>query len=179
MTGKGIIGVFFAAVLCLVAGLPNALAHTVSNSYLTLKADKAGTFTAQWDISLRDLQFVVGLDDNGDGNITWGELRHHRKAIAQFAYARIAFKAGGKACKIHPTKQWVDNHADGAYAALFFTVHCPAKHARELSLRNRLLFKIDPTHRGILVFRDGSDTATALLSPAKHDLKLKLAAKAG
>jgi hypothetical protein len=165
----------------IVVAAPVALAHTVSNSYLTIEsvAGKTGTFKAQWDISLRDLQFVVGLDDNGDGNITWGELQGHQKAIEKFAYARLALSASGKQCALQPRKQQVDTHADGAYAVLFFSVHCPAKKAHHLVLRDRLLFKIDPTHRGILVFRDGGDTATALLSPAKQRLKLKLPGAGG
>jgi hypothetical protein len=169
-----------AVAVALIAATPT-FAHTVSNSYLTLEAvaGKQRTFHGQWDISLRDLQFVVGLDDNGDGNITWGELKGHQKAIADFAYARLKLEAGGKTCAVKRRKQWVDTHADGAYAVLFFTVQCPVNDAQTLDLDNRLLFDIDPTHRGILVFRDGGATATALLSPSKHTLKLKLPGAAG
>jgi hypothetical protein len=175
-----LVTLLFAAVV-FVATIPVATAHTVSNSYLTIHsvAGNSGEFDAQWDISLRDLQFVVGLDDNGDGRITWGELRHHQKQVADYAYSRIAVSAGGKRCTIKPDKQKVDTHADGAYAVLFFTVHCAAKNAHALHLDDRLLFRIDPTHRGVLVFRAGAGASTALVSPANHELDLKISAAGG
>ena len=59
----------FAALLA--AG--TAQAHKPSDSYLTLFAD-GRSLRGQWDIALRDLEFAIGLDANGDGSITWGEL---------------------------------------------------------------------------------------------------------
>ncbi len=59
-----------AALLGLLATLP-ALAHKPSDSYLTLTLPDAGaSFGGQWDIALRDLDFAIGLDSNGDGDIT-------------------------------------------------------------------------------------------------------------
>lgn len=168
---------FLAAAIGVVCA-PAAFAHTVSNSYLTVQAypGTSSRFHAQWDISLRDLNFVLGLDNNGDGQITWGELEGHQKQIDDYAFKRLRITGDGHACTIQPQKQWVDTHADGAYAVLFFNVDCPGNpHA--LALDNRLLFRIDPTHRGILVFRDGTNTSTALLSPAKQKITIKLSAR--
>jgi hypothetical protein len=47
-----------------------ALAHKPSDSYLTLYAD-GQSLKGQWDIALRDLEYAVGLDADGDGAITW------------------------------------------------------------------------------------------------------------
>jgi len=158
-----------------------ASAHSASDAYLTLiappRSDVASTHKtlvhAQWDVALRDLDFVLTLDDNGDGNIVWGELRKHQEAIAQYAYAHISFSADGKPCQVLPTRQMVDNHADGAYAALMFDVVCSGA-PRRLTLAYQLFFKIDPSHRAILVLRDGDNIATSVLSPenAKVDLEL-------
>lgn len=158
---------------------PTAFAHTVSNSYLTFQATngKVNQFHGQWDISLRDLNFVLNLDTNGDGQITWGELKPQQKKIDAYAYKRLRITGDGHACAIQPRKQWVDTHADGAYAVLFFNVDCPAGKLHSLKLDDSLLFKLDPTHRGILVFRDGANTSTALLSPTNHSIDIKLAAK--
>ena len=46
-----------------------ALAHKPSDSYLILKIDGAKV-QGQWDIALRDLDFAIGLDGNGNGEIT-------------------------------------------------------------------------------------------------------------
>ena len=58
--------------LLLLALAGTAHAHKPSDSYLILNIDGASV-QGQWDIALRDLDFAIGLDGNGDGAITWGE----------------------------------------------------------------------------------------------------------
>jgi hypothetical protein len=49
----------------------------------------------QWDIALRDLDFVLKLDDNGDGKIVWGELRQHQTvSLLTYAYGQMSFFRG-------------------------------------------------------------------------------------
>lgn len=171
------------ALLTLAAALSSmtALAHSASDAYLTLTEQPATksagapptVIHAQWDIALRDLDFVLKLDDNGDGNIVWGELRRHQPAIAQYAYAALQISADGKRCRVAPTRQMVDDHADGAYASLMFDIIC-ASSPQRLTLDYRLFFAIDPSHRAMVVFRNGENIATSVLSAdqAKIDLEL-------
>jgi hypothetical protein len=146
-------------------------AHSASDAYLTLTVEKpqlhgdATLVHAQWDIALRDLDFVLALDDDGDGLIRWGELRRHQAAIARYALQNIHFGSAGGACSIKPPRQAVDYHADGAYAVLFFDIVCPAAAAR-LTVDYQLFFRLDPSHRGIFVLQSGDKVATAVLSPA-------------
>jgi hypothetical protein len=133
----------------------------------------ASALHGQWDLALRDLDFVLKLDDNGDGNITWAELRKHQGAIAEYAYAYLHITSGGNACAVVPTRQAVDNHADGAYAVLFFDIVCD-NDAKSIALDYRMFFAIDPSHRGIFVMRSGENTATSLLSPDNAKVELKL-----
>lgn len=171
------------AIVALIAALATgtACAHSASDAYMTLEADKrtgSGTepstvLHGQWDIALRDLNFVLKLDDDGNGNITWAELRKHQAAIAKYAFEHMTVSSEGRACTITPTRQLVDNHADGAYAALFFDIACGAK-ASHITLDYRLFFALDPSHRGIFVLRSGSNTATSLLSPENARIDLKL-----
>jgi len=169
-----VVGCLFAA--CVASA---ATAHSASDAYLTLEAmatgdpGKATTVHVQWDIALRDLDFVMKLDDDGDGRITWKELRRHQDAIARYALEHIAFRRGRNACVVKSTKQLVDGHADGAYAALFFDVTCEGPPA-PLTLDYRLFFAIDPSHRAILVSRNGAETATALLSPQNAKIELAI-----
>ena len=155
-----------------------AAAHSASDAYLTLDVPAAtatGTTTVrvQWDIALRDLDFVLGLDDDGDGRIVWKELRRHQSAIAGYALSKIGFQRNGKACAMKLAGQEVDDHADGAYAALFIDVRCSGP-ATPLTIDYRLFFAIDPSHRAILVSHDGPDVATALLSPQNARVQLKV-----
>jgi len=154
-------------------------AHSASDAYLTLTVQNPAAAGAaartivhgQWDIALRDLDFVLKLDDNGDGKIVWGELRRHQKSVSDFAYRQILLLGDGQACRIVPTRQAVDFHADGAYAALFFDAECGGA-TKLLAIDYELFFRIDPSHRGILVLRSGEKIATALLSPANAKIEL-------
>jgi hypothetical protein len=103
-------------------------------------------------------------------------VRHHQADIAHYAYEFLHFDGGaGNVCKIQPLRQLVDDHADGAYAALFFDVAC-TRVPSHLQLDYSMFFGIDPSHRGILILHHGADITTALLSPqnAKVDLALAL-----
>jgi hypothetical protein len=145
-------------------------AHKPSDSYLALEAKPAG-IQGQWDIALRDLEFAIGLDANGDGAITWGELRAKESEVAAYALARLAVSASGEACPLKPGGLLFDEHSDGGYAVLQFAVQCAA--AGELTVRYTLFADIDPTHRGLLRASLGKDTVTAVLGPDQPSLKLK------
>jgi hypothetical protein len=175
---------WFAALLIAIATtLANvdAQAHSASDAYLTLTVQSSPASDAaartvvhgQWDIALRDLDFVLKLDDDGDGRIVWGELRKHQNAVSDYAYTNVLFMGDGRACGIEPTRQAVDFHADGAYAALFFDIVCSGA-TKRLTLDYRLFFRVDPSHRGILVLRSGDKVATAVLSPANAKIELGL-----
>lgn len=151
-------------------------AHSASNAYLTITGTPGKpVLHAQWDVALRDLEFVLNLDRNGDGNVTWGELRPRQADIARYVYAHFKAGSAGKTCAIKPTRQQIDDHSDGAYAALFFDIDCGSP-PTALTLDYTLFFAIDPSHRGIFVLRRGDQTATALLGPDKRRIQLKLAA---
>jgi hypothetical protein len=156
---------------------PAALAHSASDAYLNLTVHRHGAdgqiaVEGQWDVALRDLDFVLRLDENGDGQLTWGEVRRRQDAIERYAYASLHFDGGpGDACVIKPGRLMIDEHADGAYAVLLFNVLC-ARAPRKLALDYRMFFPIDPSHRGILVEHDGTDIATAVLSPENTHIDL-------
>jgi len=54
------------------------------------------------DIALRDLDFAIGLDDSGDGDITWGEVKAHQADIAAYALARLKLRSGDSVCPPTP-----------------------------------------------------------------------------
>jgi hypothetical protein len=145
-----------------------ALAHKASDSYLLLSADDAslatGEVKGQWDISLRDLDFALALDDNADGNITWGEVKAHQREIAGYAFSRLKIAGDGKSCPVDVTNNLIDDHTDGAYTVMQFVARCPAA-VHTLSVDYHLLFDMDPQHRGLLRLTRGATTETAIFSP--------------
>jgi len=142
-----------------------AHAHKPSDSYLILKIDGA-TVQGQWDIALRDLDFAIGLDCNGNGEITWGELRARHDAIAAYALPRLKIQAEGEICPLLATEHLVDNHSDGAYAVLKFTAEC-AQALTAVDVNYSLLFDVDPQHKGLLRLDYKGTTTTGIFSPDK------------
>lgn len=104
-----------ALFLCLVAS--GAVAHKPSDSYLTLERSGA-TLQGRWDIALRDLDSAITLDADGDGEITWGEVRAKREAIVAYALSRLDVASGGAPCTLEASELLIDQHSDGAYAVL-------------------------------------------------------------
>ncbi|MGH9576357.1 MAG: HupE/UreJ family protein [Terriglobales bacterium] len=153
-----------AAALLLVLATTFAHAHKPSDSYLAIRTDGA-TLEGQWDIALRDLEYALGLDANGDGAITWGELRARHADVAAYALARLQIRADRRSCALAPLQHLVDQHSDGAYAVLRFSARCEAERFREVEIEYSLVFDLDPTHRGLLRVERPAGTLTAVLGP--------------
>ncbi len=150
------------ATLC----TPLAQAHKPSDAYLTLARDGAA-ITGQWDIALRDLDAAIGLDANGDGDITWGEVRARQRAIAAYALARLSVSSGGATCAFDVTRHRIDRHTDGAYAVLTLAGTCPQA-GPTLAIDYRLLFDVDPQHRGLLNYVEHGNSRSVIFAADAH-----------
>jgi hypothetical protein len=152
-----------------------ARAHQVSASYLSLKAD-GQSLTGQWDIALLDLERVIDLDEDGDGNISSFEVEVKRAEIERYALSRLLLKADDVECPLKTTGQWVDTFGDGAYNVLRFSVNCPAT-PKTLKIDYRLFFDIDPQHRGLLRLECPGGEQPAVFSPEKPEQQFDLTAR--
>ena len=161
------------ALLC-VGMLAPAYAHKPSDSYLTL-AVKGERIDGQWDIALRDLDMALNLDQDGDGELTWNELRSQHPQIAAYALARLTLATGEGACPITLHDQLVDNHTDGAYTVLRFSALCAAP-VSKLDVDYRLFAEFDPQHKGLLKLSHDGETSTAIFSPGQARQSLSLQA---
>ena len=149
-----------ALLLTLVAP---AQAHKPSDSYLSISVAD-GAISGRWDIALRDLDFAIGLDADGNGELTWGEVRARHSDIAAYALARLAVQGDGTPCSIEPGAQAIDDHTDGAYSVLPLVIRC-AKSPTQLTLGYTLFADLDPQHRGLLKLQAAGLTRTAVLGP--------------
>ncbi len=139
-----------------------AFAHKPSDSYLTVKAGTT-TIKGQWDIALRDLEYAIGLDADGDGRITWGEVKARHADIASYALARLSFSADGRNCPIVAGEQQIDNHSDGAYTVLSFSADCGGE-IPKLEARYNLFFDFDAQHKGLLQLQSAQGSRPGVFS---------------
>ena len=154
--------VFRALVGCaLVAAAGSATAHKSSDSYLQL--DAAPTrLTLRWDIALRDLDVALDLDTDGDGKLSWGEVKAAWPRIESYAMAHLAIEG----CELHATARGLERRNDGAYAVLELASNCSLDAQPVISYS--LFAEVDPTHRGIAkIQRPGQPIVLSVLDPSR------------
>ena len=149
---------FVACVLLAASAL--AQAHKSSDSYLQVDAAAAG-LAVRWDIALRDLDVALDLDTDGDGKLTWGEVKAAWPRMESYALARLQI-AG---CELHTTGRGLERRNDGTYAVLHLAATCVL--ASPPSIEYSLFAEVDPTHRGIAKFvRPGQPIVLSVLDPS-------------
>jgi HupE / UreJ protein len=141
-----------------------AQAHKPSDSYVTLNVN-GQNIQGQWDIALRDLDFAIGLDADGDGQLIWDEVRAKHRDIAALALSHLGITSEGAVCATVVKAQLIDDHTDGAYSVLRFDAACPQP-ISQLTVEYRLFFDLDPQHKGLLKLQSPTVTTTAIFSPA-------------
>lgn len=149
------------ALAMLLLSVP-AWAHKPSDSLLSLTVQH-NRIEGRWDIALRDLDDAIGLDADGNGAITWGEVRSTHDEIAAYALSRLTITSGDTRCPAQAPRHLIDNHTDGAYAVFLFTMTCPTV-INALQADYRLLFDLDAQHKGLLRLTHGQETTTAIFS---------------
>ena len=142
-----------------------ALAHKPSDSYLTMRASAGSNdISVRWDIALRDLDYVLQLDRDGNGELTWGEVRQRSDDITRLAISRLQLSSDGKDCSWDTAGPLaLDKHSDGTYAVLSLVARCASLTAG-LKTRYSMLFDVDPSHRGLVQWlAPGTRDAQALV----------------
>ncbi len=157
--------------LAVLLGAAPAFAHKPSDSYLTVDAGD-GTLGVRWDIALRDLDYAIGLDADGNGAVTWGELRARHADVERYAFDHLTLRGDGAPCAFTRSELLTVEHSDGAYAVLRFRA-CAAV-PRALDVDYRLLFDLDPQHRGLLHVQSRGAGRTAVFTAASPSLHAPL-----
>ena len=120
------------------------------------------------------------MDADGDGTVTWKELRDRRAAVAGYALTRLKITADdGASIPLELTDLLVDEHTDGMYAVLRFRAPPLARRPRTLQVEYRLLFDLDPLHRGLLKLDLNGGVRTAIFGPDDAAQRFDVGAASG
>lgn len=193
---KAVSNIWRAALLSAVAlaGLlvsGRAEAHATSTSYLTAKADDRAV-ELTWDVAVADVHWALGLDTDGDGRITWGEIEARRGDIADLAGSQLKLTRGEDNCQPGLTDLLVTEHGEEPHLSLAFRAICggrdaaraasamsdvtaPASsaassskagnHSAQLALSATLFFDKDATQRTLIDVSTANGQFTSILSP--------------
>jgi hypothetical protein len=147
----------------LLLAAPLAQAHIASNGFLSLQVDRA-QISGALELAIRDGELAVGLDHDGDGKITWGELRTGQTALQAYVLGHLRL-VGAKSCTMALGPVQVNERVDGSYLWLPISAACGGV-LKRLSIDYRILDAEDPSHRGLLTLSADGATQTAVLGGA-------------
>jgi hypothetical protein len=140
---------------------PLAQAHIASNGFLSLQVDRAQVSGAL-ELAIRDGELAVGLDRDGDGRVTWGELRASQTALQVYVLGHLHFAGAEGQCRMGFGPVQVNERVDGRYLWLPVTAACGGV-LKKLSIDYTVLDAEDPSHRGLLSLSANGATQTAVL----------------
>jgi hypothetical protein len=147
----------------LLAG-PLAQAHIASNGFLTLQVDRSH-ISGALELAIRDGELAVGLDRDGDGKVTWGELRSSQAVLQIYVLGHLHLAGADRPCGLELGPVKVNERVDGNYLWLPFTADCGGAFKR-LSIEYQVLQDEDPSHRGLLTLSANGAAQTAVLGGA-------------
>ncbi|MDP5131060.1 MAG: HupE/UreJ family protein [Paraglaciecola sp.] len=126
--------------LCLMLYWPVANAHQMSTAYLQLSQSplhvspfetsaevSATTPRLYGELQLRwfDLELVIGLDANTDGELSWAEVDARSTEIKGFVKQHLAILSAGNNCDLLLENDiQTDMHFDEGYLVLYFSSNC-------------------------------------------------------
>ncbi len=145
----------------LVLAATLAQAHTASNGFLSLQIDRAQVSGAL-ELAIRDGELAVGLDQDGDGKVTWGELRASQTALQTYVQGHLRLAGADGQCRMGFGPVQVNERVDGRYLWLPVTAACGGM-LKKLSIDYTVLDSEDPSHRGLLSLSANGATQTAVL----------------
>jgi hypothetical protein len=152
-----------------------ALAHSSSNAYLSL-SQRGADLVLRTDINLRDVDLIFDLDDNRDGQVSWGETAARIEELKAWMQQGITVRGTSAACELQPLDVMASEHSDGYFLSAEWTVACADPRdvaSKQLTLRYSLIFEQDNLHRGLLKVDIAGAQSSAILSPDRPEAALQ------
>jgi hypothetical protein len=161
---------FFAFFLSVAITFSGALfsttgveAHTQSYGFLRASVHD-DRVSGQLELAVRDLDLAYALDADGDGNVTWGELRKRESELAQLVLRQISIGPAGAPCELVPGAIAIDSRGGENYAIFPFTGSCEVL-GSQVRVGYDLMFALDAQHRGLVNFDKGDIARSTVMTP--------------
>jgi hypothetical protein len=162
----------FALALVLLLAAPWVQAHIASNGFLTLEVD-GSAISGAIELAIRDGELAIGLDRDGNGKVTWGELKSSQEALQNYVRGHLRLATADGPCRLKFASVEVNDRIDGSYVWLPLAAQC-ARAANRLSIDYALLDAEDPSHRGLLTLVANGTAQTAVLGGSAGARQIEL-----
>lgn len=154
---------YLLPLLCALFLCAPAWAHKGSDAYLDVRQQDQA-LTLQLSVALKDLDLLIPVDANADGNVTWAEVQTATPAALALLQSHTGLNSSTAGCALQWTYDGLESRSDGAYLRATSAAACPPGTA--LDMRYTLFKFEDSNHRLIVTGQlDGHD----LLATAAPD----------
>jgi hypothetical protein len=142
-----------------------AFAHSTSTSFLIVDVPKNEAPVAlRWDLSLQDMVWVVFIDADFDGKVTWKELQDARPALTAAVLAQISVQRSDAPCAVHVRDFALAVRAEQNFLSVALNAKCPKQGL--LSVGGALFMSGDASQRVLLSATRGAEKLAGVLSAA-------------
>jgi hypothetical protein len=115
---------FVAALVLGLASPHPARAHIASNGFLVVSVT-GQDLSGSMELAVRDAELAVGVDENRDGKITWGELKAAELRLNRYLGEHLTVSAQNRHCEFSFGAMQVNERVDGVYVWLPLIGRCP------------------------------------------------------
>lgn len=120
-------------------------AHELSSGYLTLSASENNTFNGELLLKPDDIGQVAGLDTNGNGALTWGEIHQNQPLLESYITEVLSIKVDDSPCKISLSMPNIRSVSGDSYLVSPIQVTCDS--VGTLGIHYDGIFEHSPTHK--------------------------------
>ncbi|WP_149752778.1 HupE/UreJ family protein [Rubripirellula obstinata] len=143
------------------------MAFKPSDSYLNV--DVKDKLEIRWDIALRDLEMLVGLDSNTDGQITWGEVRRQQEGILGEAVSRLKIMLDDTEVPVQASGMKLAERSDGMYAVLELNSDAIERFTL-MEINYDFFFDVDRNHRCVVRYNGGFGSGSYVIGADEKTL---------
>ncbi|SDP48145.1 HupE / UreJ protein [Rhodoferax sp. OV413] len=167
---------YLIAILCAALLVNPAWAHKGSDAYLDVRQTE-GALNLQLSVALKDLDLLLPIDANADGQLTWAEVQAATPAVLALLQTHTGLDAPTPGCALQWRYDGLERRSDGAYLRASSPAHCAAGSA--LGWRYSLFKAEDANHRLIVTGQlDGHDLLATTSPQQTAPLPLRQASAA-
>jgi len=145
--------------LSLAAGV-RAWGHAASTGYLELGATN-DLLHVDLELSIRDVDDLLGLDANADGFVVWSEVKARDTDLFRYVAEHLRISTGAGPWTAGPPTLLADRKIEGSYAVV--RMKGPRPPSGLLTVDYTVFAERDPMHRVLAKFTDEDGIQTAVL----------------
>jgi len=152
----------------------SAYSHQTSTSYFTAELNDSGALSGELQIRLYDLERAIGLDQDRNGELTWGEALSHAEDVEEYIGSALVFQRNQQGCAASFAGAWqLDTHFNEPYLVLPVSAQCALK--GDLQIDYSGFFDYDNEHKVLFSLRTDNQNYSRVISDDKRQLNLDAA----